>query len=86
MSENYSSRSVNGAPAGRAWVAVGDHWEWFRRVAAARKERETDPVLPLLDGSRDAAAISAAMAAAGQVPANLDALLAALARAGLLCA
>ncbi|HEX2194522.1 MAG TPA: hypothetical protein VHK63_06150 [Candidatus Limnocylindria bacterium] len=36
-------------PAGRAWVAVGDHWEWFRRVAEARKERETDPVLPLLD-------------------------------------
>jgi hypothetical protein len=27
---------------------VGDHWEWFRRVAGARKERETDPVLPLL--------------------------------------
>lgn len=36
-------------PPGMAWVAVGDHWEWFRRVAAARLERETDPVLPLLD-------------------------------------
>lgn len=35
-------------PAGTAWVPVGDHWEWFRRVAGARKERETDPVLPLL--------------------------------------
>lgn len=35
-------------PAGTAWVAVGDHWEWFRRVAGARKARETDPVLPLL--------------------------------------
>ncbi|MBX3032240.1 MAG: hypothetical protein KF809_19020 [Chloroflexi bacterium] len=37
-------------PAGAAWVPVGDHWEWFRRVAASRIERETDPVLPLLDG------------------------------------
>ena len=43
-------------------------------------------VLPLLDGSRDAAAIAAAMAAAGRAPANLDALLAALSRAGLLLA
>jgi DNA-binding transcriptional regulator GbsR (MarR family) len=36
-------------PAARAWVPVGDNWEWFRRVAAVRKERETDPVLPLLE-------------------------------------
>ena len=36
-------------PQARAWVPVGDHWEWFRRVAGARKERETDPVLPLLE-------------------------------------
>ncbi|MDQ3938350.1 MAG: hypothetical protein M3253_06680, partial [Chloroflexota bacterium] len=36
-------------PAAKAWVPIGDHWEWFRRVAAVRKERETDPVLPLLD-------------------------------------
>lgn len=36
-------------PAAKAWVPVGDNWEWFRRVAAVRKERETDPVLPLLD-------------------------------------
>jgi len=42
-------RSGARGPAGRAWVPVGDHWEWFRRVAASRKERETDPVLPLLD-------------------------------------
>lgn len=42
-------RSGSRGPAGRAWVAVGDHWEWFRRVAGARKERETDPLLPLLD-------------------------------------
>jgi DNA-binding transcriptional regulator GbsR (MarR family) len=40
-------------PAGAAWIAVGDHWEWFRRVSAARVERETDPVLPLLDACLD---------------------------------
>jgi DNA-binding transcriptional regulator GbsR (MarR family) len=42
-------RAGQRGPAARAWIAVGDHWEWFRRVAAARKERETDPVLPLLE-------------------------------------
>lgn len=42
-------RSGARGPAGTAWVAVSDHYEWFRRVAEARKERETDPVLPLLD-------------------------------------
>jgi DNA-binding transcriptional regulator GbsR (MarR family) len=42
-------RTGKRGPPGRAWMPVGDHWEWFRRVAAARKERETDPLLPLLD-------------------------------------
>ena len=42
-------RTGQRGPAGRAWVAVGDHWEWFRRVAGSRKARETDPTLPLLD-------------------------------------
>lgn len=41
-------RSGQRGPAAVAWSAVGDHWEWFRRVAAARKERETDPVLPVI--------------------------------------
>ena len=41
-------RSGQRGPAAAAWSAVGDHWEWFRRVAAARKERETDPVLPVI--------------------------------------
>lgn len=45
-------RSGQRGPAARAWVPVGDHWEWFRRVAAVRKERETDPVLPLLEECR----------------------------------
>jgi DNA-binding transcriptional regulator GbsR (MarR family) len=44
-----SRRTGRRGPAGKAWVPVGDHWEWFRRVAEARKARETDPVLPLLD-------------------------------------
>ena len=42
-------RGGSRGPAGTAWLPVGDHWEWFRRVAASRLERETDPVLPLLD-------------------------------------
>jgi DNA-binding transcriptional regulator GbsR (MarR family) len=41
-------RSGRRGPAGRAWVPVDDHWEWFRRVSAARKAREADPVLPVL--------------------------------------
>jgi DNA-binding transcriptional regulator GbsR (MarR family) len=41
-------RSGQRGPAAVAWAVVGDHWEWFRRVAAARKERETDPVLPVI--------------------------------------
>ena len=36
-------------PAAVAWSVVDDNWEWFRRVAAARKERETDPLLPVID-------------------------------------
>jgi ubiquinone biosynthesis protein UbiJ len=30
-------------------VVVDDHWEWFRRVAAARRERETAPALPVIE-------------------------------------
>jgi DNA-binding transcriptional regulator GbsR (MarR family) len=41
-------RSGQRGPAAVAWTVVGDHWEWFRRVAAARKQRETDPVLPVI--------------------------------------
>jgi DNA-binding transcriptional regulator GbsR (MarR family) len=36
-------------PAGRAWMAEDDHWEWFHRVVAARKEREGDPVIAILE-------------------------------------
>jgi DNA-binding transcriptional regulator GbsR (MarR family) len=71
-------------PAGRAWVAVGDHWAWFRRVAAARKARETDPVLPLLEdcGRRAAttgdpvlsARVASLVAFAGQVDRGIGAV------------
>lgn len=42
-------RSGQRGPAAAAWSVVDDNWEWFRRVAAARKERETDPLLPVID-------------------------------------
>jgi DNA-binding transcriptional regulator GbsR (MarR family) len=42
-------RSGQRGPAAAAYTMVGDHWTWFRRVTAARKERETDPVLPVID-------------------------------------
>ena len=42
-------RSGQRGPAATAWEIVGDHWEWFRRVSAARLERETDPVMPVIE-------------------------------------
>ena len=42
-------RSGRRGPAGRAWLALDDHWEWFRRVIQARKEREGDPVIAILE-------------------------------------
>lgn len=53
-------RSGQRGPAAAAWTVVGDHWEWFRRVAAARKERETDPVLPVIARCTDQARAAAA--------------------------
>src|SRR5712672_2406972 len=32
-------------PAGTAYIAVGDHWQWFTRVIAERKVREGDPIV-----------------------------------------
>ena len=46
---NVQRRSGQRGPAATAWNVVDDHWEWFRRVARARKERETDPVLPVIE-------------------------------------
>jgi DNA-binding transcriptional regulator GbsR (MarR family) len=45
-------RAGRRGPASTAWVPVGDHWQWFGRVVGARKERETDPILPVLKQGR----------------------------------
>jgi len=42
-------RSGRRGPAGRAWVALDDHWEWFHRVIESRKKREGDPVIAILE-------------------------------------
>ncbi len=36
-------------PAGVAYRAIGDHWQWFGRVVAGRKVREGDPVIEVLE-------------------------------------
>ena len=36
-------------PAGVAYLAVGDHWQWFGRVIAERKVREGDPIVAVLE-------------------------------------
>jgi DNA-binding transcriptional regulator GbsR (MarR family) len=36
-------------PAGTAYLAVGDHWRWFGRVVAERKQREGDPIIAVLE-------------------------------------
>ena len=46
-------------PAGTAYLAVGDHWQWFGRVIAERKVREGDPIVAVLE----AKAVEAATAA-----------------------
>ena len=48
-------------PAGTAYLAVGDHWQWFGRVIAERKIREGDPIVTVLEAKeREAAAALAA--------------------------
>ena len=48
-------------PAGAAYLAVGDHWQWFGRVIAERKVREGDPIVAVLEAKeREAAAAVAA--------------------------
>src|SRR3954447_26767364 len=36
-------------PAGAAYRAIGDHWQWFGRVIAERKVREGDPIIAVLE-------------------------------------
>ena len=48
-------------PAGTAYLAVGDHWQWFGRVIAERKVREGDPIVAVLEEKeRETAAALAA--------------------------
>ena len=47
-------------PAGIAYVAVGDHWEWFTSVIAGRKVREGDPIVKVIDETTTSAAAAAA--------------------------
>src|SRR3954465_6313160 len=42
-------------PAGTAFAAVGDHWQWFTRVIAERKVREGDPIVDVIARTADAA-------------------------------
>lgn len=43
-------------PAGTAYVAVGDHWQWFTSVIAERKVREGDPIVEVIEGTARRAA------------------------------
>jgi DNA-binding transcriptional regulator GbsR (MarR family) len=58
-------------PAGTAYLAVGDHWQWFGRVIAERKVREGDPIVTIIERK---AAEAAAAAAANPDDAELAAL------------
>jgi DNA-binding transcriptional regulator GbsR (MarR family) len=42
-------------PAGMAYIAVGDHWQWFTRVIAERKIREGDPIVEVIARTADQA-------------------------------
>jgi DNA-binding transcriptional regulator GbsR (MarR family) len=45
-------------PAGAAYLAVGDHWQWFGRVIAERKIREGDPIVAVLEAKEREAALA----------------------------
>jgi DNA-binding transcriptional regulator GbsR (MarR family) len=47
-------------PAGAAYLAIGDHWQWFGRVIAERKVREGDPIVAVLQAKEQEAAAAAA--------------------------
>src|SRR6267378_4585691 len=46
-------------PAGTAYVAVGDHWQWFTRVIAERKVREGDPIVDVIENTTAEAIVAA---------------------------
>ena len=47
-------------PAGTAYLAVGDHWQWFTSVIAGRKLREGDPIVEVIEQTTLAAGQGAA--------------------------
>ncbi len=47
-------------PAGAAYIAIGDHWQWFGRVIAERKIREGDPIVAVLQAKEHKAAVASA--------------------------
>jgi Predicted transcriptional regulators len=47
-------------PAGAAYLAIGDHWQWFGRVIAERKIREGDPIVEVLQAKEREAAVAVA--------------------------
>jgi DNA-binding transcriptional regulator GbsR (MarR family) len=64
-------------PAGTAYLAVGDHWQWFGRVIAERKVREGDPIIAVLEAkAAEAATASAANPADRELVALRDWLVA----------
>jgi DNA-binding transcriptional regulator GbsR (MarR family) len=65
-------RTGQRGPAAAAYEVVGDHWAWFRRVAQARKEREMDPVIPVIERCARLAARAARRDAANEELARLS--------------
>src|SRR6266446_4655745 len=64
-------------PAGTAYVAVGDHWQWFTRVIAERKIREGDPIVEVIARTAgQAGALAAAYPMDGELAALRDWLVA----------
>lgn len=46
-------------PSAVAYRKVGDHWVWFQRITEARRAREADPVIPMIESCLGRAAAAA---------------------------
>jgi DNA-binding transcriptional regulator GbsR (MarR family) len=68
-------RTGSRGPAGRAWMALDDNWEWFRRVIESRKLREGDPVISILEQCLVEARHAGDVEAATDLQARLERLL-----------
>lgn len=47
-------------PAGAAYLAISDNWQWFGRVIAQRKVREGDPIVTILEAKEREVALASA--------------------------